>query len=160
MKHLLLTLFLITTVLLEVSVLPPLWPFIIPPQLLLMVILSLEFADRSTESLYGAFLGGILRDLLTAASIGFSSLYLVLIMGAVGLSRRRFGGSLLFLFTITFLVSFAFRFLSTLPLLDPSLIRLFAFGGLLDAGLMLILFPTLRYFFRHLFEKKELQVGI
>lgn len=160
MKRLLLTLFLIVAVLFEASVLPSLWPFVVQPQLLLMVILSLEFADQSPWSLYSAFLGGLLRDLLAATAIGFSSLYLVLIVGAVGLSRRRLGGSLLFLFTITFLVSFAFRFLSTLPLLDLSLVRLFVFGGLLDAGLMLILFPTLKYFFRHLFEKKELQVGV
>jgi len=88
MKRVLLTLFLIITVLFEASILPPLWPFLVQPQFLLLILLSLEFADRSTEALYAAFLGGLLRDLLAATPVGFSSLFLVLIMGAVGLSVR------------------------------------------------------------------------
>ncbi len=156
MKNLLLILLLAIIVLLETSVLPFFPIFGNQPSLLLISLLALQFLGLARESYYGAFFGGILFDLLSSTIFGLSSLILLLLSGAVGLARRFAGNSPLILLLITFTASISFRVAQVFPTLN---VVSFFRGGLLDTGLMIILYPTLRYLLKSVFGRRELKVG-
>jgi rod shape-determining protein MreD len=150
-------LFLIIIVLLEVSVLPFLTVGGVQFSPLLLVLLSLQFLGLSNHSYYGAFLGGILLDLFTGRSLGSSSCGLLFISGAVGLFRRRAEGSLPALLLVTFLASLFFRLIEAFPVFVSLMV---VRGGLLDVGLMLLIYPCSRYFLRNVFGRREIQIGV
>jgi len=150
-------LFLVIIALFETSVLPFFPIFGTQTSLLLIVLLALSLLGFLSESYYGAFFGGILLDLLGGTPLGFSSLILVLLMGGVSLIRRFAEGSFLVLLLMTFLTSVIFRVVFSLPTFHPSSLLK---GGFLDVGMMIVLYPTLRYLFKNVFGRKELKVGI
>jgi len=150
-------LFLILVVLLETSVLPFFPLFSTQPSLLLIILLTLQFLRFSQDSYYGAFFGGALLDLLTGRPLGFSSLTLLLLSGAAGRVQRFAEGSLPILLLLTFIASMLFRIVQVFPTFN--MVALFK-GGVLDAVLMFVIYPMLRYLLRSVFAKKELTVGV
>lgn len=157
MKYFFGLLFLILIVLFEVSVLPFFPVFGVQPNLLLVFLLALQFLGLSQESYYGAFLGGILFDLLMGNLFGLSSLVLLLLMGAAGLVRRFAEGSLLVLLLLTFVVSVVFRIIQAFPTFNPAILLK---GGLVDVGVMVVVYPVLRYVLKSLFARREIEVGV
>lgn len=150
-------LFLVLVGLFETSVLP-FFPILgTQPHLLLTLLLTLQFLGLVRESYYGAFFGGLLLDLLAGGVLGFSSLVLLLLSGVVGLARRFAEGSIWLLLLLTLVISFIFRALQSFPVFVPAL---FLKGGLLDAGLLLFLYPSGKYFLKSVLGKKELTVGV
>ena len=156
MRNLLLGLILTMIVLLETSVLSffPIFGIQLSP--LLVVILSLNFLGLGVDGYYAAFFGGLLLDLLADQPLGFSSCALVLISGAVGFLGRRAEGSLPTRLLITFGAAVIFRLVQSFPVIEPALI---AKGGLGDGGLMLLVYPCGRYFWRNFFARREIEVG-
>ncbi len=149
-------LFLILVVLFEVSVLAVFPVFGVQCDLLLVIILALRFLNLTPESYYGAFVGGILLDLLGSGHFGLSSLVLLLLSGAVGLVRRFASASLPILLLLTFMASVIFRSAYTFPTLDPAILGK---GGLVDVGVMVLVYPLLRYLLKSVFARRELQIG-
>lgn len=156
MKYILGFLILILIVLFETSVLPFFPLFGTQPHLLLVTLLVLQFLGLTQECYYGAFFGGLLFDLFTGAPLGFGSLSLLLLSGAVGLVRRFAESSILLLLLITFVVSIVFRAVQAFSTFN---LTIFLKGGLVDAGLMLLLYPSSKYLLKSVFGKKELQIG-
>lgn len=157
MKYFFGLLFLVLIVLFESSVLPFFSVFGVQPSFLLVILLALQFLGLSQESYYGAFFGGVLLDLLGGGPFGFSGLILLLLSGAAGLVRRFAEGSPPVLLLITFVASVAFRVTRVFPILNPTVL---CKGGLLDVGVMMAVYPMLRYVLKSVFGKRELQVGI
>lgn len=157
MKNIFGLLFLILITLFEISVLPFFPVFGAQPNLLLVILLALQFLGLAQESYYGAFFGGILLDLLNSTTFGFSGLLLLLLTGTVGLARRVAASSPLILLLVTFIASLSFRVARVFPILD---LAIFLRGGVLDVGLMLLVYPVLRYLLKSVFGKRELQVGV
>ncbi len=156
-KYILGALFLVLVVLFETSVLP-FFPILgAQSNLLLVILLALQFLGSPKESYYGAFFGGILLDLLNSTTFGFSSLFLLLLTGAVGLARRAAASPLLILLLITFIASLFFRVARVFPTFSPAI---FLKGGLVDVGVMVVVYPTLRYVLKGLFARREIQVGV
>lgn len=150
-------LFLVLIVLLETSVLP-FFPILgTQPSILLTTLLTFQFLGLERESYYGAFFGGFLFDLFAGGFLGFSSLILLLLSGAVGLARRSAEGPVWFLLWLTLIVSFIFRAIQAFPVFAPAL---FLKGGLLDAALLLLFYPGCAYFLKSVLGKKELTVGV
>lgn len=143
-------------VLLETSVFPFFPIFGSYPHLLLVVLLALQFLGFPEESYYGAFFGGLLFDVLDSTIFGLSSLTLLLLSGAAGLARRFAQSSFPVLLLSTFLASVLLRVAEAFPV---SGVASFLSGGLLDAGLMLVFYPTLRYLLENVFGRRELKVG-
>lgn len=150
-------LFLTLIVLFEASVLPFFPVFNTQPSLLLVFLLSLQFLGFAQESFYGAFFGGILLDLLNSTTLGLSSLFLLLLVGAVGLARRVAASSPLILLLMTFVGSVVFRITQAFPTFNPAML---CKGGVLDVGMMLLVYPMLRYVLGSVFRRRELQVGV
>lgn len=157
MKYVFGVLLLILIVLFETSVLPFFPVFGTQPNLLLVILLALQFLGFSQESYYAAFFGGILSDLLAGNLFGLGSLTLLLLSGAVGLVRRFASASPLILLLITAATSVAFRIVRVLPFFN---LTVFLKGGLLDAGLMLLIYPTLQHLLKSVLGRRELKVGI
>jgi len=157
MKRLLLLFFLLLVALGETSVLPFFPIFGTHPSLLLVLLLALQFLGFGQESYYGAFFGGLFLDLLWGSPLGLGSLILLLLMRGVSLARRFAGSSPLVVLLITFLTAIVFRAVRVFPLFY---LPLFLRGGLLDVGVMLFIYPVLRYFLKTVFGKRELQVGV
>lgn len=157
MKYAFGLLFLILIALFETSVLPFFPIFGTQPNPLLTIILALQFFGLTREAYYSAFFGGILVDLLSGAVFGLSSLGLLLLSGTAYLVRRFTSVSLLVLLLVTFAASVVFRAVQVFPTFN---LTLFLKGGLLDTGLMLLVYPTLRYLLKSVFGKRELKVGI
>ena len=131
--------------------------FGVQPSILLVVLLALQLLDFSKAAYYAAFFGGMLLDLLTGNLFGLSSLVFVLLGGAAGLVRRFAKGSPLVILLTTFLASIIFRITQVFPTFEPA--ALFK-GGILDVGVMMMVYPMLRYVLKNLFGRRELQVGV
>jgi len=127
------------------------------PSILLVGLLALQLLDFSKAAYYTAFLGGILLDLLTGNLFGLSSLVFVLLGGVVSLVRRSAKGSPLVLFLTTFLASIVFRITQAFPTLNPVAL---CKGGVLDVGVMMVVYPVLKYFLKSLFGKREIRIGL
>lgn len=153
MKGLLLGLLLIITVLLEASAFPFFPVFGTEPNLLLGLVLAWQFLGRSPKSYYSALFGGVLTDLVNNTPLGFSSLTLLLISGAVGLVQRFAEGSFPVLLLTTFVSAFILRFVQVFPTFNPF--ALFK-GGILDVGVVAVVYPALRYFLKTFSDKREL----
>lgn len=106
MKYLTLSFLILLTVLTEAAFLPPLGTNI---NLLLVILLGLLFLKMTNEAYFGAFFGGLLLDLLATGIFGFSSLALLLIVGAVGYLRKILPESFWFWPPLTFLAAAVFR---------------------------------------------------
>lgn len=122
-------------------------------RLLLTLVLAFQFLGLIRESYWCAFLGGVIIDLLIGTPLGFSSLILLLISGAVGLIRRFAEGSFPLLLLITLVVSVIFRVTQTFPTFNLSaLLR----DGFLDVGVMMAVYSLLKYFLKNLFGRDDL----
>ncbi len=150
-------LFLILTAFFEASIAPSFLIFGVQPSLVLVGLLVLQLLDFSKEAYYTAFFGGILLDLLTGNPLGFGSLVFILLGRAAGLVRQSAKGSLLVLLLTTFLASSVFRITQAFPILNLSVL---CKGGVLDVGVMIVVYPILRYFLKNVFGKREIQVGL
>ncbi len=156
MNYLLGFLFLVLIVLLETSVLPFFPIFGVQGNLLLVIVLALRFLNLNPESYYSAFVGGILLDLLGGWPLGLSSSLLLLLSGTVGLVRRFASASPLVLLLLTFGAAVIFRLTQAFPLLNPAVLGK---GGLVDVGVMAVVYPVLKYVLKSLFARRELQIG-
>lgn len=156
-KYILGFLSLVLVVLFETSVLPFFSILGTQSNLLLAILLTLQFLGLAKESYYGAFFGGLLLDLLTNATFGFSSLVLLVLTGAAGLMRRFAEDSIWLLFLLTLVVSFIFRSIQAFPVFVPTLVLK---GGLLDAALLFLFYPACKYLLKSVFGKKELMVEV
>ena len=157
MKYVFGLLFLVLTAFFEVSIAPSFLIFGVQPSLVLVGLLVLQLLDFSKGAYYTAFFGGILLDLLAGNLFGLSSLVFVLLGGVAGLVRRSAKGSPLVLFLITFLASIVFRLTQAFPTLN--LVALCK-GGILDVGVMVVVYPVLKYFLKGVFGRKELRIGM
>lgn len=148
MKYILGFLFLVSLVLFEAAVLPQF-------NLLLVSILAVQFLGFFEEANYGAFLGGLLLDLLTGRFFGLSSLVLLLLNGLAGLVRRFVAGSFPVLLLLTFVLSMVFRAVQVVPVFNlPALCK----GAFLDLVVMMVIYPTLRYLEKSVFGRRELTI--
>lgn len=157
MNYLLVFPFLVFIVLLETAVLPFFTVFGVQFSPLLVILLSLQFLGLSDYGYYGAFVGGLLLDLFGGRPLGFSGLVLLLISGAVGRLHRLAEGPLLGRLLVTFLASAVFRVVQALPTFAPAVV---CRGGLLDMGLMVVIYPCSKYLLRSVFGRREIEVGI
>ena len=156
MKHVFGLLFLILVAFLEVSVAPSFLILGAQPCLVLVGLLVLQLLDFSKDAYYTGFFGGILLDLLVGNPFGLSSLVFVLLGGAVALVRRFAKGAPLVILLTTFLASIIFRITQVFPTLEPAAL---CKGGVLDVGVMLLVYPMLRYVLKGVFGRGEIQVG-
>lgn len=148
MKYILGFLFLVSLVLFEAAVFPQF-------NLLLVSILAVQFLGFFEEANYGAFLGGLLLDLLTGRFFGLSSLVLLLLNGLAGLVRRFVAGSFPVLLLLTFVLSMVFRAVQVVPVFNlPALCK----GAFLDLVVMMVIYPTLRYLEKSVFGRRELTI--
>jgi rod shape-determining protein MreD len=157
MNYVLGFLFLVIIVLLETSVLSFFTVGGVQAAPLLVIVLSLQFLGLSDSSYGSAFLGGILLDLFSDRPLGSGSFILILISGTVGSLRRWVEGSLWALLLVTFLASLAFRLTQAFPVFEPA--ALFR-GGLLDSGLMLMVYLGGRYLLLNVWGRREIRVGV
>jgi len=155
MKYIFGFLFLILVALFEASVMPSFSFFGTQPSLLLTGLLVLQFLGFAKEAYYGGFFGGILLDLFAGTHFGFSSLVFVLISGTADLAQRFAEESLLVLFLTTFGASIVFRIVHVFPALDPLIL---VKGGILDVGVVAVVYPIWKYFLKNVFGCKELLV--
>lgn len=157
MKYIFGFLFLILVTFFEASFAPSFPIFGAQPCFVLVGLLVLQFLNFPQEAYYTGFFGGILLDLLTAGPFGFSSLVFILIGGAASLVRRFAEGQLLVLLLTTFVASITFRITQVFPTFKPVAL---CKGGVLDVGVMMLVYPMLRYVSKNVFGRREIQVGV
>ena len=155
MKYVFGFLFLILVTLFEASVAPSFLIFGVQPSLVLVGLLILQLLDFSKAAYYAAFFGGIFLDLLAGNLFGLSSLVFILLGGATGLVRRSARGSPLAFFLTAFLASIIFRITQVFPTFEPVAL---CKGGILDVGVMMLVYPLLRYVLKTVFGRREIQV--
>ncbi len=157
MKYIFGLLFLALLALFEASILPFFPIFGVQLNLLLVSILAVQFLGFFEEANYGAFLGGVLLDLLTGGLFGLSSLTLLLLNGLAALVQRFVAGSFPVLLILTFALSVVFRAVLVVPVFNLSAL---CKGAFLDVVVMVVVYPLLRYVLKTVFGKRELRVGV
>lgn len=123
------------------------------PNLLLIIVLVLCWADRRNNALWTAFIGGIFYDFLTVRLLGVRSLLLVAIATGV-LLIRRLTDNLLSRFLITFLIALGWHLYPVFSLTERAI-----FLAALDTLVFVVLFPVFSVLLERLLREGDLQLS-